>query len=130
MKAFLIPSLAGAVTALLALPATAGNWPAWRGPDGTGIAAGEDLPVKWSPSENVRWRAELPEAGNSSPIVWGDRVFVTQAVSNNHRRTLMCCNRADGKLLWQSGVAYNENEQTQRANPYCSASPVTDGQRV
>jgi outer membrane protein assembly factor BamB len=114
----------------LSMPSLAANWPAWRGPDGTGISAEKELPLKWSATENVRWHVDLPEPGNSSPIVWGDRVFVTQAVSGESRRTLMCLNRADGKILWQSGVAYAEREQTQRSNPYCSATPVTDGERV
>jgi outer membrane protein assembly factor BamB len=109
----------------------AGNWPSWRGPEGTGISPDKDLPLKWSTSENVRWRAELPGPCNSSPIVWGDRVFVTQAVEDGNRRTVMCFDRANGKLLWQSGVVYSEKEQTQKQNnPYCSATPVTDGERI
>lgn len=108
----------------------AGNWPGWRGPTQNGISPESNLPVKWSTNENVRWRAPLPERGNSSPIVWGDRVFVTQAVSADNRRTIMCFDRGSGKLLWQSGVTYTEREQTQRDNPYCSATPVTDGERV
>lgn len=110
--------------------ARAGNWPSWRGPEGTGVSGDKDLPLKWSASENVRWRAELPGPCNSSPIVWGDRVFVTQAVDGGNRRTVMCFDRAKGKLLWQSGVTYSEKEQTQQNNPYCSATPVTDGERV
>ncbi|HEY6167139.1 MAG TPA: PQQ-binding-like beta-propeller repeat protein [Verrucomicrobiae bacterium] len=106
----------------------AGNWPAWRGPLGTGICEEKNLPTKWSATENVKWRIALPEAGNSTPIVWGDRVFVTQAVGA--RRTLMCFNRADGKLLWQVGVTTKEKEPTHGTNPYCSPSPVTDGARV
>ena len=113
-----------------ALPAFGANWPGWRGPEGIGIAPEKNLPLKWSTSENVRWRAELPERGNSSPIVWGDRVFVTQALSGDKRRTVMCFDRADGKLLWQSGVTYTERESTQRDNPYCAATPATDGERV
>ncbi|HKQ36933.1 MAG TPA: PQQ-binding-like beta-propeller repeat protein [Verrucomicrobiae bacterium] len=118
------------VTALTATSLMAGNWPAWRGPTANGISTDKNLPVKWSTNENVRWRAPLPERGNSSPIVWGDRVFVTQAVNADNRRTIMCFDRATGKLLWQSGVTYTEREQTQNANPYCSATPVTDGERV
>lgn len=110
--------------------ATAGHWPAWRGPDGTGATSEKNFPLKWTTNENVRWRAPLPGRGNSSPIVWGDRVFVTQAVSADNRRTLMCFDRASGKLLWQSGTTYTEREQTQRDNPYCAATPVTDGERV
>lgn len=112
----------------LAASASAADWPAWRGPLGIGVSQEKNLPVKWSATENVKWRVPLPEPGNSTPIVWGERIFVTQP--DGDRRTLMCFNRADGKLLWQSGVATKEQEPTHSTNPYCSASPVTDGERV
>ena len=112
------------------LPASAGNWPGWRGPEGNGVSTDKDLPLRWSTKENVRWRIELPGPGNSSPIVWGDKVFVSQAVDSDHRRTLMCFDRASGKLLWQSGVTYTEDEPTQESNPYCAGTPSTDGERV
>lgn len=111
--------------AVLSERAAAGNWPAWRGPTGIGLADEENLPVRWSTNENVKWRVPLPEPGNSTPVVWKDRVFVTQAVGD--RRTLMCLGRADGRLLWQRGVTTREKEPTHGTNPYCSASPVTDG---
>src|SRR5262245_51008439 len=79
----------------------AGNWPAWRGPEGTGVAPGEKLPLRWSRTENVRWKTELPEPGNSTPIVWKDRVFITQTAGD--RRTLISFDRNDGKLQWQVG---------------------------
>lgn len=129
MKLF-APILASSVLEFMALPLFADQWPAWRGPAGTGISPEKNLPLRWSPSENVRWHIALPERGNSSPIVWGDKVFVTQAVSDGKRRTLMCFDRADGRLLWQSGTSYAERESTQRDNPYCTATPVTDGERV
>jgi outer membrane protein assembly factor BamB len=110
--------------------AAADNWPAWRGPEGTGQCKERDLPVKWSATEGVRWKTPLPERGNSSPIVWGDRIFLTQALEKEHKRTLMCFDRKDGKLLWQKAIAYKEKESTHETNPYCSASPVTDGERV
>lgn len=111
--------------------ALAANWPAWRGgADGSGISSEKDLPLEWSESQNIRWRVKLPERGNATPVVWGDRVFVTQAVTAEKRRTLMCFHRADGRLLWQQGVSYSEAERTHQSNPYCSASPVTDGERV
>jgi outer membrane protein assembly factor BamB len=116
-----------ASTALLST-SHAENWPAWRGPLGTGICVEKNLPEKWSTTENVKWRVPLPEPGNSTPIVWNDRVFVTQAVGD--RRTLMCFDRSGGKLLWQSGITAKEKEPTHATNPYCSASPVTDGERV
>jgi outer membrane protein assembly factor BamB len=110
--------------------AQAENWPSWRGPEGTGVSSEKNLPLKWSAKENVRWHTALPDRGNSTPVVWGDRVFITQATEKDHRRTVMCFSRSDGKLLWQSGVTCNEAEPTNGQNPYCAASPVTDGQRV
>ena len=109
---------------------SAANWPAWRGPHGTGVCEERNLPLNWSTNENVRWRVPLPERGNSTPVIWGDRVFVTQAVDAEHRRTLMCFEKGSGKLLWKSGVTYADKELTHETNPYCSASPVTDGERV
>jgi len=79
-------------------PARAEDWPSWRGPEGIGVSADKNLPLKWSASENVRWRAQLPGPCNSSPIVWGDRVFVTQAIDGGNRRTVMCFDRANGKI--------------------------------
>ena len=111
-------------------PVLAENWPAWRGPEGTGVAHDADLPLRWSEKENVRWRTPLPDRGNSTPIVWGDRVFITQAVEKKNRRTLMCFDRNDGKLLWQSGITWTERDSTNGQNPYCSPSPVADGRRV
>jgi outer membrane protein assembly factor BamB len=88
------------------------------------------LLIRWTATENVRWKTPLPERGNSTPIVWGDRVFVTQAIDKEGRRTVICFDRTSGKQLWQSGVAHREKEETHPTNPYCSASPVTDGTRV
>jgi len=113
---------------LCCLGAGAANWPAWRGPLGTGVCEEKNLPVQWSATNNVKWRVPLPERGNSTPAVWGERIFVTQSIGE--RRTLMCFHRADGKLLWQSGVETQEKEPTHGTNPYNSASPVTDGERI
>jgi outer membrane protein assembly factor BamB/Ca2+-binding EF-hand superfamily protein len=109
---------------------SASNWPGWRGPDGIGVSPEKNLPLNWSTNENVRWRVDLPGPGNSSPIIWGKRVFVTQAIEKDKRRTLMCFDRESGKMWWQSGVAYTEQEPTQESNPYCAGTPATDGQRV
>src|SRR5436190_15594379 len=108
--------------------ASAANWPAWRGPLGTGVSEEKSVPVHWSTTNHVKWRTPLPEPGNSTPVVWGDRLFVTQPAGD--RRTLMCLDRADGKLLWHAGITTREQEPTHSANPYCSASPVTDGERI
>jgi outer membrane protein assembly factor BamB len=117
----------------LVLPASAANWPSWRGGlEGSGHAPDRDLPTHWGPTENVRWKVPLPDDGNSTPVVWGDRIFLTQAVGKgaHSRRSLLCLARTDGKLLWQREVVHEEKEPTHATNPYCSASPVTDGERV
>jgi outer membrane protein assembly factor BamB len=110
--------------------ALASNWPAWRGPEGTGVAQEKNLPLHWGTNENVRWRTPLPERGNSTPIVWRNQVFVTQPIEAGKRRALMCFDRATGKLLWQQGTRVSENESTHDTNPQGSSSPVTDGERV
>jgi outer membrane protein assembly factor BamB len=101
-----------------------------RGPNGSGVAAEKHLPLRWSTNENVRWRVPLPERGNSTPVVWGRRIFVTQAIDAGTRRTVMCFDRRTGKLLWQSGVTWTEKEPTHDDNPSCTPSPATDGRRV
>ena len=114
----------------VATPAMAENWPQWRGPQGIGISSESNLPLEWSQTQNVRWKVKLPERGNSTPIVWDDKIFVTQPVDKEQRRTLMCLDRATGKTLWQAGTTYAAEEPTHATNPFCSASPVTDGERV
>lgn len=118
------------VSILFAFNSTAANWPSWRGPDDNGSTPESKFPVEWSKDRNVRWRVDLPDRGNSSPIVWGDRVFITQATEKDGRREVMCFRRSDGKLLWRSGTTFDGKETTHETNPYCSASPVTDGERV
>jgi len=116
---------------LLVVSSTASNWPSWRG-DVLGSAESKEtkLPLRWSDEQNVKWRTPLPNRGNSTPVVWGDRVFVTQVVEKDNFRSLMCFDRKTGKLLWQQGVTYAKQESSHRTNPYCSASPATDGKRV
>lgn len=133
-------------------PALAENWPSWRGPSGDGVSTEKNLPVKWSPTENVRWKVALPAPGNSTPIIWGERIYLTQAheltkwppkVPENfaggssagghaiaEKRSVLCFRKSDGKLLWQGDTIYKEQEITHPTNPFCSASPVTDGARV
>jgi outer membrane protein assembly factor BamB len=124
MRAFLLSLV------LLAAPVQADNWPAWRGPNGTGVCAERDLPLTWGPDRNIRWKVRLPELGNSTPIVWGDRVFLTQALDGGKRRALVAYHRGDGKKLWQEEVPCKTPETTHKQNPPCSASPVTDGSAV
>src|SRR5437016_13776782 len=90
----------------LTAPVGADNWPAWRGPDGQGHCAEKNLPTTWSATANVKWKTPLPDGGNSTPVVWGDRVFITQATDKGHKRSVMCFARADGKLLWSKETPY------------------------
>lgn len=128
--AFFLALITGTLLGSLAsLPAN--SWPAWRGDAlGSGRTSETNLPITWDEDNNVRWRIDLPEAGNSTPIVHGNKIFVTQPVSDTQWRGLMCFDRASGKLLWKNGVTYDKAERTHRANPYCSASPATDGEIV
>jgi len=120
-----------AFVAGLAFSAKAGNWPSWRGDvAGSGIVRGEKIPLEWGTKKNVRWRVPLPDRGNSSPIVWGDKVFITQATDSDKRRTVMCFDKRTGELLWRTGVTYTKAEKTHKTNPYCSGSPAIDGRVV
>jgi len=110
--------------------ASAANWPAWRGPEGQGHCAEKNLPLRWSTTENVRWKVPLPAPGNSTPVIWQDKIFLTQANRGGTTRALMCLARADGRQLWSQQIAYDEKEIAWNANYYCSASPATDGHRV
>jgi len=108
----------------------AADWPAWRGPTGQGISDEKNLPTKWSAKENVKWKAPLAHQGNSTPVIWGQKIFLTQANKGGSERSLICFDRADGKQLWKKDVAYTEPERNWDQNWYANASPVTDGVRV
>lgn len=112
------------------LTVSADNWPMWRGANGDGTCSESNLPEKWSQTENVAWKVALPDRGNSTPVVWGDKLFLTQAVEKEGRRMLLCFDKKTGKQLWDAGVNHKEAELTHATNPYCSASPATDGERV
>lgn len=127
MKPLFVSGLA-ALSMVLSLEAA--PWPSWRGPTQDNVAPDSSYPLEFGASKNKRWRLPLPEPGNSSPVVWGNRVFVTQALEDGKRRTVMCVDRATGKLLWQEGVQYEGQDSRHKTNPHCSASPVTDGERV
>lgn len=106
------------------------NWPAWRGPTGLGISSEKELPTKWSATDNVKWKIALPDEGNSTPIVWGDKIFLTQATEKGKKRALWCLDRKDGTKLWEKTVEYDGQEPKHQTNTYCASSPVTDGERI
>lgn len=111
--------------------AKAENWPGWRGPRGDGTSSETGVPTTWSKTENIRWKYPLPSPGNSSPVVWGDRVFLTQSIDKaGTERALLCLDRKNGELVWKKSVTFKGREPTHGTNPYCAATPVTDGERV
>jgi outer membrane protein assembly factor BamB len=123
----IVLSLFGVVTHALAEDQ---NWPQWRGPEGSGITSAAPIVSEWGPDDNVKWRMALPEAGNSTPIVWQDKVFISQPLSSAKQRVLLCVDRHTGHEQWRRAVTYDRPETSHKTNPYCSASPVTDGERV
>jgi len=122
-----------------------GDWPRFRGPNGSGIAADSDkLPSEWSDTKNLQWKAELPGPGSSCPIVVGERVFLTSwsgysaggetGSLEDLKRHLVCINRKTGKEEWRSTVKAKLPEDSYRGmfaeNGYATHTPVSDGEVV
>jgi outer membrane protein assembly factor BamB len=108
----------------------AGDWPAFRGPLGTGLSNEQNAPVSWSREQNVKWKIALPGPGNSSPIVSGGRVFLSSATEEGRKRSLHCFDRADGRELWVRTVEFDTVMPTHKTNPHGASTPVSDGERV
>jgi outer membrane protein assembly factor BamB len=131
------------------------NWPQWRGPHQNGIVDATGLPLKWSLTENIQWKTELPSWSAATPIIWGDRIFVTspsraepkpaqpaqepaQQQGRSRRRAsrgpggpelfLFCISKQEGKILWQRELD-NKNQIHRKQND-ATPSPVTDGKHV
>ena len=113
--------------AIVPAVARAENWPAWRGPTGDGVSTGTDLPVEWDTERNVAWKLAMPAWSGSTPIVWGDRIFLNVAVDDD-RIELWCLDRDSGEPLWQRHLS-DGNRRLRKQN-LSSPSPVTDGERV
>jgi outer membrane protein assembly factor BamB len=113
----------------LATAALAGNWPRFRGPNGTGTAEDKDIPVTFSDTQGVLWKTALPGHGNSSPIIWGDRLFVQSATEDAKERMLLCLDVKDGKVLWSKSMP-GSRAALHKKSSYASSTPATDGERV
>jgi outer membrane protein assembly factor BamB len=125
-------------------------WPQWRGPHATGVSTTADPPVEWSETTNVRWKVEVPGRGSGTPVVWGDRVFVTTAVPVGvdaaagheprgmmtprlaHRYVVMAFDRRDGRVVWEQVAreAPPSEGAHQDNGTFASSSAVTDGEHV
>ncbi|HKS09938.1 MAG TPA: PQQ-binding-like beta-propeller repeat protein [Pyrinomonadaceae bacterium] len=132
------------------------HWPQWRGPFFNGMARG-DAPTVWSDTKNIKWKAEIPGRGFSTPVMWGDRIFLTTAIPSGkpaaeaapapaegrragggagplveHKFEVLCLDRKTGKLLWQrTAKVATPHEGYHRAyGSFASNSPITDGRYV
>ncbi len=125
-------------------------WPQWRGPYATGVSKYADPPAEWSETKNVRWKVEIPGRGSSSPVVWGDRVYVLSAVPASvtgdtshaprggvqprdvHRFIVLAIDRRTGKVAWERTAREGQPHEAshQQNGTYASSSAITDGQHV
>lgn len=120
------------LTLLALLPAVSSSqdrWPQWRGPNGDGTADDPRLPVTWT-EKDVVWKTELPGGGQSSPVVWSDRIFLTAFKDRGRERIVLGLDRSNGKMLWQETVWQGEPEPVHKMNGWASATCATDGERV
>lgn len=137
--------LVGISCLVAAAAARAENWPQFRGEGGSATAADARLPLRWSETENMVWKTPLPGRGSSSPVVWGDRVFLTAFTgygtgaddlddASRLRLHVICLDRGDGRVIWDQSMPASEH--TQQATPriqdhgYATGTPATDGQAV
>ena len=118
------------LAALLVPGLEAGNWPQFRGPTGQGISSEIDLPMQWDVEEGWRWRAEIPGESWSSPIVWGDHVFLTTATQDGTSCHVIALDRTSGTMLWDRMVFPQVPRRKERRNSYATPTPCTDGTAV
>ena len=128
-----------AVLALSVAGAGAENWPQFRGPSSQGLSSETGLPLRWDATTNVRWKTPLPGPGHSSPVVWGDRVFLTafraaagirSYFSNRGELLVLALDSRNGRILWERNVGAPQIEATHSTNAPASPTPVTDGRLV
>lgn len=112
---------------LLAASATGADWPQFRGPQGTGIADGSELPSRFGEEVNLLWKREVPP-GHSSPVIAGDRIFLT--AHENQKLLVLAMERDTGEVLWVREVPRTRREPFQPTHGPASPSPVTDGENV
>ena len=129
--------------ASLILFAADDDWPRWRGPENDGVARG-DVPLEFSATKNIAWKTHIPGRGHSSPVIWGNKIFLTTAIptgaadqyapalQKEQRFVVICLDRITGKVLWERTAKTATPPEGYRIpyGSYASNSPVTDGKRV
>lgn len=123
--------LAAASLSIAATPASeSGNWPCWRGSN-YGISLEKaPLPTYWDGKTNVKWKTAVPGDGNSSPIIYGHKLFLTSSSEKGKSRSVICLNADTGKMEWETKFAAEKVPVTSPKNGYASSTPACDGQRV
>jgi outer membrane protein assembly factor BamB len=145
--------------AWLATTAGAANWPQWRGPGGSGVSTETNLPVEWNANKNIKWKTPIAGRGHSSPVVWGNKIFLTTAIEGDvipgakavthiiegqeflhpdsigadHKHTfkVICVNADTGKILWeQTAFEGTPYDNRHRKSSYAASTPATDGKSV
>jgi outer membrane protein assembly factor BamB len=115
---------------VLAPAAFAENWPGWRGPRGDGSIHDKPVPLRWSDTENTKWKVKLDYTGHSSPIIWDNAIFYVGTDQEDQRRMLVRLDRESGKTVWKKTVVASPLEKKHKLNSWSSSTPVTDGKRV
>lgn len=126
LRLFLVVPLAA--SCLLAISSEAQEWTRFRGENGSGEGKAKNLPAKITVAD-FNWIVELPGTGHSSPVLWGDDLFLTITDKSDKERHLLCYNEASGKLKWKWSVPFQSHHQ-HRFNNFSSSTPVVDGKRI
>jgi outer membrane protein assembly factor BamB len=116
----------GIAVAMLVSPLGAENWPQWRGPTLNGLSGEKNLPVKWSTTENVAWKVAVPQYSGSTPIIWGEHIFLN--VADQGSLHLWALDRNTGATRWKRLLSGGDRRQMKQN--MSSPSPVTDGRQV
>jgi outer membrane protein assembly factor BamB len=123
----LLVSSALLVMLMVANVAMAENWPNWRGPNRDGISSETDLPTTWNAEEGIAWKTPLPGPAGATPVVWGDRIFLTSADGDD---LVLICLDTGGEVLWKKTIAAGNKVVRDGEGNYASPSPCTDGEHV
>ena len=122
------------LTVLLAAPLASANWPNWRGPEGTGAAPTGTPPTTWSETENVKWKVPIPGTGQSTPVIWDDKIILlaaSDAGGGEWAFDVVCMSRADGAILWKQTAAKEVPQEGHHpTGSFAPYSAVTDGKFV
>jgi len=107
------------------------DWPRWRGPNADGVADGRSLPLRWSTTTNIRWSVKLPGWGTSSPVVYGNRVFVTSHIKTGQKALLtLCFDRDTGKELWRHDFGFGADQRTHEKSNLAVNTPAVSADAV